>query len=75
MISLGRSGSKEGTFAHHLDFDRTKCLSMCSPGTSSLYGLFSENGPILMKPGTETLEANEYAWSNLVDYIWIDQPV
>ncbi|KAI0772159.1 Alpha/Beta hydrolase protein [Irpex lacteus] len=45
------------------------------PGTSSLYGLFSENGPILMKPGTETLEANEYAWSNLVDYIWIDQPV
>ncbi|GJE99869.1 carboxypeptidase [Phanerochaete sordida] len=46
------------------------------PGTSSLVGLTTENGPILLKPGTrKTFKKNEYAWSNLVDYIWVDNPV
>ncbi|KAI0344379.1 alpha beta-hydrolase [Trametopsis cervina] len=45
------------------------------PGTSSLYGLLTENGPIQMTPGTQNLTKNSYAWSGLVDYFWIDQPV
>ncbi|KAI0688707.1 alpha/beta-hydrolase [Cytidiella melzeri] len=45
------------------------------PGTSSLYGLFYENGPIRLQPGTQKLEKNPHAWSELVDYFWIDQPV
>ncbi|KAI0338858.1 alpha/beta-hydrolase [Trametopsis cervina] len=45
------------------------------PGTSSLYGLLTENGPIQMTPGTKNLTKNQYAWSGLVDYFWIDQPV
>ncbi|THG96679.1 hypothetical protein EW026_g5196 [Hermanssonia centrifuga] len=45
------------------------------PGTSSLYGLFSENGPISLAPDTQQFTQNEYAWSNLIDYIWVDQPV
>lgn len=28
-----------------------------------------------MTPGTKNLTKNQYAWSGLVDYFWIDQPV
>lgn len=35
----------------------------------------TENGPIQVQPGTQKLVQNKYAWSNLVDYIWVDQPV
>ncbi|EKM51711.1 uncharacterized protein PHACADRAFT_177131 [Phanerochaete carnosa HHB-10118-sp] len=45
------------------------------PGTSSMLGLMTENGPIQVQPGTQKLVQNKYAWSNLVDYIWVDQPV
>lgn len=44
------------------------------PGASSLLGLLEEFGPILM---TEEggLRSNDFAWTNLVDYVWVDQPV
>ncbi|KAJ3548230.1 hypothetical protein NM688_g5322 [Phlebia brevispora] len=45
------------------------------PGTSSLYGLFTENGPMLVEPNTNTLTENDNAWNKLIDYIWVDQPV
>ena len=48
---------------------------LSSPGTSSLVGLMTENGPIQVQPGTQKLVQNQYAWSNLIDYIWVDQPV
>lgn len=35
----------------------------------------TENGPIHLNTGSEHLRQNKYAWSNLVDYIWVDQPV
>lgn len=38
-------------------------------------GLMTENGPIQVEAGTEGLVSNPYAWSNLIDYIWVDQPV
>ena len=40
-----------------------------------MVGLMTENGPISVVPGTQTLTQNKYAWSNLVDYIWVDQAV
>ena len=39
-----------------------------------MLGLLLENGPFLV---TEDggLSSNNASWSNLVDYIWVDQPV
>lgn len=47
----------------------------CRPGSSSLNGVLTENGPINVVVGGETLAKNEFAWSNLVDYFWVDNPV
>ncbi|KAF8141830.1 Alpha/Beta hydrolase protein [Boletus edulis] len=44
------------------------------PGSSSLVGLFFENGPIQIS-NDYSLFKNEYAWTNVADYVWIDQPV
>ncbi|PSR78206.1 hypothetical protein PHLCEN_2v7538 [Hermanssonia centrifuga] len=45
------------------------------PGSSSLYGLLTENGPISLIPNLHQFTQTNYSWSNLVDYIWVDQPV
>lgn len=44
------------------------------PGSSSLVGLLFENGPIQVQNDYSLLE-NQYAWSTVADYVWIDQPV
>jgi carboxypeptidase D len=44
------------------------------PGSSSMTGLFNENGPIRVAPGHKLIN-NPYAWSQLADYFWVDQPV
>ncbi|KAG6379584.1 Alpha/Beta hydrolase protein [Boletus reticuloceps] len=44
------------------------------PGGSSLLGLLIENGPIHLL-SNYSLVQNPYAWSNVADYVWIDQPV
>ncbi|KAJ7574418.1 Alpha/Beta hydrolase protein [Mycena floridula] len=44
------------------------------PGSSSLYGLFFENGPIHIEPDY-TATKNNFSWHEIADYIWIDQPV
>ncbi|KAI0791967.1 Alpha/Beta hydrolase protein [Abortiporus biennis] len=44
------------------------------PGSSSLAGLLFENGPIHIAPDYTVVE-NGFAWSQLADYVWIDQPV
>ncbi|KAJ6562288.1 alpha/beta-hydrolase, partial [Mycena capillaripes] len=44
------------------------------PGSSSLIGLFTENGPIHVT-GTYSIVENKYAWNKLADTIWIEQPV
>ncbi|KAH7885867.1 alpha beta-hydrolase [Phlebopus sp. FC_14] len=45
-----------------------------SPGSSSLVGLLFENGPIQIRDDYSLAE-NEYAWTNVADFVWIDQPV
>ncbi|KAI9568043.1 Alpha/Beta hydrolase protein [Boletus coccyginus] len=44
------------------------------PGSSSLLGLVFENGPIQILSNYSAAE-NQYAWSTVTDYVWIDQPV
>ncbi|KAI0767256.1 alpha/beta-hydrolase [Fomes fomentarius] len=44
------------------------------PGSSSMRGLFTENGPIeVMSNGSWII--NPFGWHTLADTIWIDQPV
>ncbi|KAG8220809.1 Alpha/Beta hydrolase protein [Butyriboletus roseoflavus] len=44
------------------------------PGSSSLVGLLLENGPIHISNDYSLFE-NQYAWTTVADYVWIDQPV
>ncbi|KAI0333871.1 alpha/beta-hydrolase [Cubamyces sp. BRFM 1775] len=44
------------------------------PGSSSLLGLTSENGPIQINSDLSA-QKNNFSWDNLADYIWVDQPV
>ncbi|CAL1714145.1 unnamed protein product [Somion occarium] len=44
------------------------------PGSSSMVGLLFENGPLHIA-NDFSLFANNWSWSGLADYIWIDQPV
>ncbi|KAJ3513644.1 hypothetical protein NMY22_g14978 [Coprinellus aureogranulatus] len=44
------------------------------PGTSSMYGLFYENGPIALSKDNEASE-RQYSWDKIADYFWVDQPV
>lgn len=43
------------------------------PGSSSLFGLFYENGPLMMKG--DKVAAREYSWSRVSHLIYIDNPV
>ncbi|KAI0738607.1 alpha/beta-hydrolase [Daedaleopsis nitida] len=45
------------------------------PGTSSMLGLGYENGPIRLSPTGSEIKSNNFSWSNLADFFWIDQPV
>ncbi|KAF8074955.1 Alpha/Beta hydrolase protein [Lyophyllum atratum] len=44
------------------------------PGSSSMYGMLFENGPIRIQPDYR-VTSNPYNWNKLADYFWIDQPV
>ncbi|KAF8217978.1 Alpha/Beta hydrolase protein [Mycena galopus ATCC 62051] len=44
------------------------------PGSSSLLGLMTENGP-LQVTGDYAIVQNNYSWHQLADTIWVDQPV
>lgn len=45
------------------------------PGCSSMDGLFQENGPFLWQSGTYSPQPNPFAWTNLTNMVWIDQPI
>ncbi|EIW58500.1 alpha/beta-hydrolase [Trametes versicolor FP-101664 SS1] len=44
------------------------------PGSSSLIGLTSENGPIHINADFSA-QQNNFSWDRLADYVWVDQPV
>jgi carboxypeptidase D len=45
------------------------------PGCSSLSGLLTENGPFTWEAGTLDPTQNSYAWTNLTNVLWVEQPV
>lgn len=48
-------------------------LYFTSPGSSSLVGLMTENGP-LQVTGNYSIVENEFSWNKLADAFWVDQP-
>eukprot|EP01100_Stratorugosa_tubuloviscum_P000009 TRINITY_DN0_c1_g2_i1.p1 TRINITY_DN0_c1_g2~~TRINITY_DN0_c1_g2_i1.p1 ORF type:complete len:481 (+),score=225.39 TRINITY_DN0_c1_g2_i1:96-1538(+) len=45
------------------------------PGSSSLGGLFLENGPYFYWPQNGSLTDNPYSWNTIANMLFIDQPV
>ncbi|KAI1434959.1 carboxypeptidase S1 [Xylaria sp. CBS 124048] len=45
------------------------------PGSSSLLGLFSENGPCYVNPDSNSTRLSEWSWNNEVNMLYIEQPV
>jgi carboxypeptidase D len=45
------------------------------PGCSSLEGFLQENGPFLWQYGTFKPFPNPWAWNNLTNMVWVEQPV
>jgi vitellogenic carboxypeptidase-like protein len=45
------------------------------PGASSMFGLFSENGPFTVAADGASLIANPYTWNTEFSLIYIDNPV
>ncbi|KAI9852598.1 MAG: hypothetical protein M1838_000252 [Thelocarpon superellum] len=45
------------------------------PGSSSLIGLLSENGPCRVNHDSNSTELNPWSWNNEVNMLYIDQPV
>ncbi|KAF8637623.1 hypothetical protein AX17_002692 [Amanita inopinata Kibby_2008] len=44
------------------------------PGSSSMFGMFFENGPIRIE-SNYSISSNPHSWDKVADYFWIDQPV
>ena len=63
----------EGTKLSNFVLRVTDC-HIIRPGASSLLGLLLENGPLLVTEDG-SLRSNNASWANLVDYVWVDQPV
>ncbi|KAH8119566.1 serine carboxypeptidase [Phellopilus nigrolimitatus] len=45
------------------------------PGSSSMLGLFQENGPCRINTDEATLSLNKYSWNNNANMLYIDQPI
>ncbi|KAI1099278.1 carboxypeptidase S1-like protein B [Jackrogersella minutella] len=44
------------------------------PGSSSLYGLFTENGPCYINSDSNSTTLSEWAWNTDVNMLFLDQP-
>ncbi|KAI0809456.1 carboxypeptidase S1 [Xylaria sp. FL0064] len=45
------------------------------PGSSSLLGLFAENGPCYVNSDSNSTRLSEWSWNNEVNMLYIEQPV
>ncbi len=44
------------------------------PGTSSLLGFFTENGPFRVLPNGQTVTYDKYSWNSLANILYIESP-
>jgi hypothetical protein len=54
------------------------CLALWlqgGPGSSSLFGLFAENGPVRVNPTADGLNEQAGSWTSVCDMVYIDNPV
>ncbi|KAI5358164.1 Putative peptidase S10, serine carboxypeptidase, alpha/Beta hydrolase [Septoria linicola] len=45
------------------------------PGSSSMFGLFAENGPCFVNADSNSTRLSEWSWNNEVNMLYLDQPV
>jgi len=45
------------------------------PGSSSMLGLFQENGPCRISNNSQTVSLNPQSWNNVANVLYIDQPI
>ncbi|KAI1506444.1 carboxypeptidase S1-like protein B [Biscogniauxia marginata] len=45
------------------------------PGSSSMLGLFAENGPCYVNSDSNSTTLSEWSWNNQVNMLYLDQPV
>jgi len=45
------------------------------PGSSSMIGLFQENGPCQVNTDSNSTYLNPWSWNNNVNMLYVDQPV
>ncbi|RMZ16090.1 hypothetical protein D0862_01388 [Hortaea werneckii] len=45
------------------------------PGSSSMLGLFVENGPCFVNPDSNSTYLSDWSWNNEVNMLYLDQPV
>lgn len=45
------------------------------PGSTSLYGAVSENGPCTINRDSQSTTLNPWSWNNKVNMLYVDQPV
>lgn len=45
------------------------------PGSSSMLGLFVENGPCYVNADSNSTRLSEWSWNNEVNMLYLDQPV
>ena len=45
------------------------------PGSSSLYGLLTENGPCFVNPDSNSTRLNPWSWNNEVNMVRYDSPL
>nr|AJD23205.1 serine carboxypeptidase [Onygena corvina] len=45
------------------------------PGSSSMFGMLTENGPCFVNPDSNSTRLNPHSWNNEVNMLYLDQPV
>ncbi|KAM5463183.1 hypothetical protein MauCBS54593_007593 [Microsporum audouinii] len=45
------------------------------PGSSSMFGMMTENGPCFVNPDSNSTRLNPHSWNNEVNMLYLDQPV
>ena len=65
----------QGVFICEKQYSQLAIWMNGGPGTSSMVGLFAENGPCFVNIDSNSTTLNPWSWNNEVNMLYIDQPV